>query len=471
MSNSSPATGARAGASGDIGLLAKEVEGPVFGPEDEGYSGECAPYNLAMTHQPAVVVGAAGPGDVGAAIRFAGEHGLPVGVMATGHGASVAAEGGMLVSTRRMNGIAVDRPARMARIGAGVRSQQLIDAAAASGLAPLTGSSPLVAVTGFTLGGGLSPVLGRTRGWAADHVRAFEIVTADGVTRRLTAAGGDELFWAVRGGKDNFGIVTALELDLFEMPRLYGGGLYFPGAMAADVLDGFREWTSTAPEELTVSVALLRLPPLSSVPEPLRGQFTVHVRVAFLGSAIDGEQLVAPIRGLGPAIIDTVAEMPYAALGSIHAEPRDPLPVYDGSLRLAEFPAAAAGALVQSAGADSGSPLTVVEVRHLGGALARAPEVPSAVTGRDALFQVSCIGLGKPGDAGALYASQDNLFRGLRPWQDDQATLNYLTARDTSPAALRTAFGAATFGRLAAIKRAYDPANTFRLNFNIPPAR
>lgn len=470
MSSSPSAVGAQPGDPGDIGLLAKEIEGVAFGPDDDGYSSECATYNLAMTHRPALVVGAAGPGDVSAAIRFATEHHLPAGVLATGHGASVPADGGVLVSTRRLNGIAIDSSARMARIGAGVRSQQLIDAAATSGLAPITGSSPLVAVTGFTLGGGLSPVLGRTQGWAADHVRALEIVTADGATRRLTADGGDELFWAVRGGKDNFGIVTALELELFDLPQLYGGGLFFPGAMAADVLHGFGEWTSNAPEELTISVALLRLPPLPSVPEPLRGQFTVHVRVAFLGSASHGARLIAPIREVGPAIIDTVAEMPYTALGSIHAEPQDPLPVYDGSLRLAEFPAAAADSLLRSAGADSDCPLAVVEVRHLGGALARTPKVPNAVTGREAIFQVSCIGLGRPGDADALYASQDGIFSELSPWRDDRGTLNYLTAKDTSVAALRASFGDATFDRLAGIKRSYDPANMFRLNFNIPPA-
>lgn len=470
MTSSVAAPGTEPGGADGIGFLAREAEGPVFLPQDDGYGAECAAYNLAMTHRPAVVVGAAGPGDVSAAIRFAGKRGLPVGVMATGHGASRAADGAVLITTRRLNGVTIDKTARTARIEAGVSSQQLIDAAAASGLAPITGSSPLVGVAGFTLGGGLSPVLGRSQGWAADHVRTLEIVTADGVPRRLTAEAGHDLFWAVRGGKDNFGVVTALELDLFEVPRLYGGGLFFPGAMAADVLHGFREWAGTAPEDLTISVAMLRLPPLPSVPEPLRGQFTVHVRFAFLGAAADGERLAAPIRGLGPAIFDTVAEMPYTALGSIHAEPRDPLPIYDGSQRLGEFPAEAAEALVQAAGIDSNCPLTVVEVRHLGGALGRPPEVPNAVTGRQAVFQVQCIGLGKPDDAAALYASQDEIFGGLSRWQAGYATLNYLTARQAGAASIRTAFDQRTRERLASIKRAYDPRNMFRINFNIPPA-
>jgi hypothetical protein len=357
----------------------------------------------------------------------------------------------------------------MARVEAGVRSQELIDAAAESGLAPLTGSSPLVGVTGFTLGGGLSPVLGRREGWAVDHVRALEMVTADGVLRRVSPEQDRELFWATRGGKDNFGIVTALEIDLFEVQRLYGGGLFFPGALAADVLHAFRQWVADTPEELTLSVALLRLPPLPTIPEPLRGQFTVHVRVAFLGPAAEGERLVAPIRGIGTPVIDTVAEMPYSAVGSIHAEPREPLPVYDGSSQLGDLPPEAVEVILKSAGAGSGSPLTVVELRHLGGALGRAPEMPSAADGREPVFQVNCIGLGPPDKAAALYASQDGLLGGLSPWKAGHATLNYLSARDATAASVRAAFYPATFERLAGIKRAYDPGNMFRMNFNIPP--
>ncbi len=350
-----------------------------------------------------------------------------------------------------------------------MRWQQVIDAAAPD-LAPLNGSSPQVGVVGYTLGGGLSPTMGRYRGWAADHVRAVELVTADGRLRQLTAERESDLFWAVRGGKDNFGIVTALEFSLFETPQLFGGGLYFPGELASDVLHAYRAWTATVPDAMTSSVALLRMPPLPIIPEPLRGRFTVHVRIAYLGSPAEGGRLVQPLRRIGPAIIDSVGEMPYTAAASIHGDPPVPLPADEGSLRLRELPEAAVDAVLESAGANSDCPLVMVELRHLGGALGRPPEVPNAVTGREAAFQVFAAGVGEPDNAAALYASEDELFRRLQPWKSDRRGLNYLFARDTAPDHVRAAFGLDTYQRLARIKHVYDPVNMFRINHNIPPA-
>jgi FAD/FMN-containing dehydrogenase len=232
----------------DARSLSAKVDGVVLAPGDDGYADECATYNLAVPRRPAVVVGAASPGDVGAAVRFGLARGLPVGVLATGHATSVASDGAVLVTTKRMNAVSVDPVTRTARVGAGARWQQVIEAAAPHGLAPLSGSSPLVGVVGYSLGGGLSPTLGRTHGWAADHVRAIEMITSDGRLTRATAERETDLFWAARGGKDNFGIATAIEFDLFEVPRLYGGALYFPGELAADVLHAYQEWAPALPE-------------------------------------------------------------------------------------------------------------------------------------------------------------------------------------------------------------------------------
>lgn len=455
----------------DATRLSHDIDGVVVLPGDPGYAEECATYNLAAPRRPAVVVAAASPGDVGGAVRFAGRQGLPAGVLATGHGASRPADGALLVTTRRMRAVTIDPGARIARAEAGVRWQQVIDAAAPHGLAPLNGSSPLVGVVGYTTGGGLSPTLGRSHGWAADHVRAIEIVTADGQLLRVTAERDSELFWAVRGGKDNFGIVTALEFDLFPAPWLYGGGLYFSGERAADVLHAYRSWALTLPPEMTASVALLRLPPLDIVPEPLRDKLTVHVRIAYLGKPEEGARLVAPIRDLGPALIDTVAEMPYAEVGTIHADPPVPLPVYEGSARLSGLPEAAVEAIVRAAGPAAECPLAMMEVRQLGGALGRAPQVPNAVSGRDAAFQVFCAGVGGATEAPLINASIDTVLRGLKRWAIAEGTLNYLSARDTEPGSVRDVFGKDVHDRLAMVKRGYDPANLFRVNHNIPPVR
>jgi FAD/FMN-containing dehydrogenase len=464
------AGGAAVVTSREAGILAANAAGPVLVPDDDAYGGECAGHNTARARRPAVIVGATSPYDVSSAVRFAGRRGMAVGVMATGHGDPVPAEGAVLVTTRRMSAVTIDLAARVARAEAGARWQQVIDAAAPYGLAPLNGSSAHVGVVGYTTGGGLSPTLGRSRGWAADHVRAIEIVTADGQLLRVTDERESELFWGVRGGKDNFGIVTAMEFDLFEVRRLYGGALYFPGERAADVLHAYREWAATLPEEMTASVALLRLPPLGVVPQPLRGKLTVHVRIAYLGSAEDGARLVAPLRGIGPALIDTIAEMPYQDVAAIHAEPPVPLPVRDGSARLGDLPEAAIDAIVRSAGPDADCPLAIVELRQLGGALGRAPGVANAVTGRDAAYQVFCAGVGGSLVAPFIDAGMDEIFRDLGQWTTPEGTLNYQGGRGSEPDSLRAVFGKDVFERLAMIKVAYDPENRFRVNHNIPPA-
>lgn len=268
------------------GLVAR-LKGEVFTPEDAGYARELAGFNRIARHRPDVVVVARSAEDVSTAVSFAAREGLPVGAQATGHGIAAPASGGVLVATRRMNAVAVDPLTRTAYVEAGAQWHQVISAAAPHGLAPLNGSSPLVGVVGYTLGGGLGP-LGRQFGFAADHVTRIEVVTADGSVRQVTRDRYPELFWALRGGKGNFGIVTGLWFGLMPVRRLYGGGIYFPGERAAQLLRTWRQWTATVPEEMTSSVSLLRLPDVPDVPEFLRGTFAAHVRIAFTGLSGEG---------------------------------------------------------------------------------------------------------------------------------------------------------------------------------------
>ena len=175
------------------------------------------------------------------------------------------------------------------------------------------GSAPGVGVVGYTTGGGLGPV-SRTFGWASDRVRAIELVTGDGVLRRVTAHDDPDLFWAVRGGKGALGIVTALEFDLIRQPTLYAGALYFDGADAATVVHAWRDWCAKLPREATTSIALLQLPALPGIPEPLAGRFSVAVRFAWTGAAADGEAALAPMRDVAKPVIDAVQTIPYAAI-------------------------------------------------------------------------------------------------------------------------------------------------------------
>lgn len=313
-------------------------------------------------------------------------------------------------------------------------------------------------------------MLGRRYGFAADHVRALEVVTADGELRRATAQEHPDLFWAVRGGKGNFGVVTAVETGLVPVTRLYGGGLYFPGTATSEVLGAWLEWTASRPEEMaSSSLALRRFPDLPGVPDPVRGKFLVHIRVAYVGSAAEGERLLRPLRALGP-VSDAIADIPYRRIGEIHNDPTEPAPVRDRGILLRELDHDAVERLTALAGPDADLPPGQVELRHLGGALGRAPEPPNAISHRDAAFGMNLGMLMPPGHEAAVDRIQQSLVDALEPWSIGGTLPNYLGSGATQPDRVRTAYSDADYERLTAIKATYDPRNLFRINHNIPPA-
>jgi FAD/FMN-containing dehydrogenase len=443
----------------------------VLLPGDEGYAPECAIFNLGQALEPAVAVGATSAADVQAAVRFAAVRGMPVAVKATGHQTACPAHGALLICTGRMNRVTVDAANRTARIEAGARWGQVVEAGAQVGLAPMNGSSSRVGVVGYLLGGGQSVAWGRSKGYAADHVVSLDVVTGDGQLRHVTAEREPDLYWALRGGKGNFGVVTALEIALFPQARIYGGGIWFSLEHVGAVLHAWRAWVDTLPEEATSSFALLRLPPLPSLPAPLRGASLVHVRFTHLGPAAEGERLIAPLRALGGAVLDTVAEMPYAAIDAVHMDPPDPLPFWDGATMLRDFPTEAADALVALAGPTSGCPLVIVEVRRLGGAMDREPEVANAVSTRGIPYTMFAIGVGGPADRERIVGYLKKLLRGMQPWAAERRMINFLPVFEgTTVEEVRAAYGPERYERLARIKRTYDPLNVFRASLDILPA-
>jgi len=442
-----------------VDRLVGRVRGEVLLPGDPGYEAELAGFNEIARHRPRLIVAAMHPDDVVAAVRFAGERGLAVGVQGTGHGIAAPDEHALLISTRRMNTVAVDPLSRTARVEAGAQWHQVIAAATGHDLAPLNGSSPLVGVVGYTLGGGLGP-LGRQYGYAADHVTRFRIVTADGRHRTVTPEADADLFWAVRGGKGNFGVVTDLEFRLVPVHRLYGGGLYFPGELAAPLLRTWRDWTRRVPESMTSSVALLRLPGLPGVPGHPAGRLAVHVRIAFTGPAEEGERLVRPLRAVGAALADTVGEMPYTDVADIHQDPTEPLPYHERNIVLRDLDDTALERLLEVAGPDAECTEPMVEVRQLGGALSRPPAVPNAVGNRDGAFTLSTLSL--PG-------SPDRVLAPLSGWGTGRRYLNFLAGPDTADAAA-DCYDEQTHARLVRLKDRYDPDNLFRRGHALRPA-
>lgn len=449
--------------------LAPRVRGPVLVPDHDGYDAERTGHNLAVDHHPGVVVGATGPADVTAAVGFASRHDLAVGVVATGHGPAVPADGGVLINTSRMSGVRVDPMARVARVEAGARWEQVIHEAAAFGLAPLSGSSPEVGAVGYTLGGGLG-LLGRAFGYAADHVRSVDIVTATGSLRQVTPQQYADLFWALRGGKGNFGVVTSMEIALFPVPTVYGGGLYFRGSSAPEVCNAYRRWVKDLPEEMGSSIALVRFPWDADVPEQLRGRVVVHVRVAYHGSEEEGRELVAPLRSAALPLIDDVGVMPYAESGRIHNDPTEPERFHERTLMLDDLDEDLLDELLWLAGPDSACPLRILELRHLGGALAREPEIPNAVSHREAGFLLYLSGVESHAGGTEVDGFTALAAERLQPWATGGVSVNFAGSSATTPDEVRDAYSEEHYRRLAKVKWLYDPDNLFRINHNIPPS-
>jgi FAD/FMN-containing dehydrogenase len=366
-----------------------------------------------------------------------------------------------------MTSLGIDVSAPTARIGPGVKWEPVIEQAGRHGLAPLVGSTPDVSAVGYLTGGGL-PVLGRSYGFSADHVRSLEVVTADGEVRHASDREHPELFWAVRGGKGNFGIVTSITTGLMKLSRIYGGGMIFPGEKTREVLRTWIDWTASQPEDMNSSVALARFPDAPGIPDPLRGQFVVHLRIAFTGTAEEGETLVRPLRALGPSM-DAVAEMPYTRIGEVHNDPLEPVPVRDRGTLLSPLNEAAADRITELAGPDTDMPPGLVEIRHLGGALARPPASPSAFGNRDAAFSFVTGMVTMPGEVERIDAIQRDLFAGMAEWDTGGKLPNFLAA-DSNPESVKRAYEESDYKKLQAIKSAYDPENLFRINHNIPPA-
>lgn len=423
-------------------------------PGEPGYE-RSVPWNVAATVTPAAVVLATSPEDVAGTVRFAAAHGFTVTVQATGHGAVGIGAGTILVQTAAMKHVEVDPVGRTARVGAGARWQDVLDAACPHGLAPLCGSAPGVGVVGYLTGGGIGPLV-RTVGVSADHVRAFDVVTGEGVLLRATPEENADLFWGLRGGKATLGIVTAVEIDLLEYPEFYGGAVYFDGSDAAAVLHAWRSWSADLPETVNTSIAIQQLPPMPGVPEPLAGRMTVAVRYTAVGDFAAAEQLLAPMRAVATPILDTLGVLPYAAIGMVHADPVDPMPVNEGHALLSELPTEAVDALLAVAGPDAGSPQVIVELRLLGGALARQPRHRSAFCQRDAAFSLAVIGVLMPEIADGVIQHAAAVTQAVAPWATGGQMANFAPSYD--PARPSRVYTDDTLHWLAALADRYDPA-------------
>jgi len=453
--------------------LRSGLRGTAHAKGEDGYDEASRAWNLNANQEPALVVMAEGAADVMAAVSFAREFGMGVGVMATGHGVGAPCDGGVLVNTSRMRGVRVDPVARTARVEAGALWADVIPEATAHGLAGLVGSTSHVGVVGYTMGGGFG-WLGRRFGLNAASVTEADVVTADGELLRVSAEGNADLFWGIGGGGGNFGIVTSLAFRLYPVTSVYGGNAFYPVERAGEVLELYARWSRDLPEEMTTAVAFMNIPPLPDIPEPLRGGSFVVVRGCYSGTnPEDGEEMFRPVReGLGDPVMDTFGVMPVAAMDAISMDPVDPMGSVQHSEMLRDLSPGAIEALLEVAGPGSGSPLIMLEIRQLGGALARTPDRLSPMGGGEAGYVMNCVGVTfTPEMAEGVKGHIARVTEATREHQTGETYVNFMELDAAGEERVRAAYPPEDWEGLVALKDRHDPDNLFRFNRNIAPSK
>jgi len=443
------------------------MKGAVIEPGGTGWDVATQAFNLTVRQEPALTVVPQDARDVSLIMDFARAQGMQVTAQRTGHNAEPlgALDDVILVKTDALQGVEIDIERRIARVSSGAKWGNVVPRASDLGLAALHGSTPDVSVAGYSLGGGVG-WYARKLGLSTNSVTAMELVTADGELRRVDRDHEPDLFWALRGGGGNFGIVTALEVQLYVIPDIYAGVLFFPWERSSEVLHAWRDWTETVPDEMTSVGRILQFPPIPDIPEPLRGNKYVVVEGIYMGDEASGRDLMQPIRELGPAI-DTFAMVEPVGLSELHMDPPLPVPYTGGGHMLGKLDAAAIDRFVHAAGPGSDSALVSSEIRHLGGALHRPSPGNGALATFDADFLTFAVGMvinesSYQSHRAALDAHGD----AFKPYVNGREYLNF-TEHATDPGRFYTPHA---YRRLREVKRAYDPENMIRANHPILPS-
>lgn len=446
--------------------------GQLIRPGDNAYDDARKVFNGMIDRSPALIARCANAEDVVAAVGLARDQDLPLSVYGGGHGVtgSAVCDAGICVDLRGMKGIAVDPDARTVRAEAGLTWGELDAATQEHGLAVTGGRMSETGVAGLALGSG-SGWLERKLGFTCDNLVEAEVVTADGRKVRASEDENADLFWGLRGGGGNFGVVTTFTFRLHPVgPIVLGGMLMYPAAMAGDLVRFYRGFMAAAPDEVGSALAFITAPPEEFVPEPVRGQPVCGVIVCYAGSVQDGEEALRPLREFGPPGIDLVEPMPYVAVQQL-INPGNPkgLQNYWSADFLTELPDEAVDTLVEHA-TKPVSPFTQILLIPGGGALARVDDDATAFGQRNAPWNVHFLSLWPdPADDDVNIAYTRAIATAMKPWTTGRAYLNFIG--DEGQGRVEAAFGQEKYARLQQLKAEWDPTNLFRHNQNIPPAQ
>jgi FAD/FMN-containing dehydrogenase len=441
--------------------------GTLIGPEDDGYEAARRVYNAMIDRRPALIARCESISDVAAALAHARDHGLEIAVRAGGHSSPgfATTDGGLVIDLTPLNAIQVDPVRRIAWVQPGALWSELDAATQEHGLAVTGGRASSTGVAGFTLGSG-SGWLERKMGLAADNLRAARVLTADGRVVKASASENPDLFWALRGGGGNFGIVLEFEFGLRPVgPIVLGGMLLWPRGRAGEVMRAYRDLMAEAPDALCGGLALMTAPAAPMVPAELQGRPAIGIVVLYAGDVARGAEHVGRLRALAPAV-DAVQPMPYCAVQSMmdKAHPEGLRDYYRAAF-LDDLTDAAVDTIV--AGAENApSTLSAVLLQPLGGAFGRVGEMDTALGHRDAAWGIQVL-------AQWLEPERDTTNRNwvraltdaLAPWARPAGFPNFI-----ADAAVPVAYGAERHARLVEAKDRWDPTNVFRLNHNIRPS-
>jgi len=441
--------------------LRARMRGPVLAAGDDGYDAARRIWNAMIDKRPGLIARCAGTADVLEAVRFAATHGLLVSVRGGGHNVAGTAvcDAGLMIDLSPMKGIHVDPAGQTAWAQPGVLWQDFDHETQAFGLATTGGVVGETGIAGLTLGGGVGWLV-RKHGLVCDNLLAADVVTADGQLRRATSHENAELFWGLRGGGGNFGVVTAFQYRLHPVPAILGGLVIHPRAAARDVVRFHRDFVVSAPEELTSYVALLTTPD---------GLPVVAVASCYCGDLREGERVLSPLRKFGSPLVDQMQPMPYTGMQGLFGPsfPWDHRNYWKSSF-LRELPDAAIDAVVTHAD-RGGSPLSAVALEYYGGAASRVAPGATAFPHRAATYNLIVLGQWREAAEDSIHiAWARDLWDAVQPWSSGAVYMNALGA-DENQNAVRDAYGA-NYARLAALKATVDEKNLFRLNQNIAPA-
>jgi FAD/FMN-containing dehydrogenase len=451
----------------DISLrdLRAAVTGPVIGPDDDGYDEARAVFPGDIDHRPAAVVRVADANDVARVIGFGRSSGFELAVRSGGHSGAGhgVSDGGITIDLRGMRAIEIDDEKRTAWAQTGLTAIEYTNAAAEHGLATEFGDTGSVGIGGITLGGGVGYLV-RKHGLTIDDLLAAEIVTADGEVLHVDAETHPDLFWAIRGGGGNFGVATRFHLRLHQLPTVVGGMLLLPAT--PETIVAFLAEAQAGPEELSTIAAVMPVPPMPFLPEELHGRLSILGLMCFAGDAESGEKALAPFRAIAPPLADMLRPMPYPGVYPPEQEDYHPIAA-SRTMFVDEVDDAAAHTILERVEA-SDAPMRAVQLRVLGGAMARVPNDATAFAHRDRRLMINVASFAA--DAGELPmraewvgALASSIQRG-----PEAAYVGFLL--DEGPDRVRQAYPGATWERLTEVKAKYDPTNLFRLNQNIPPA-